>query len=56
MGSLKGAILGALTLAVASAFVTDRFGPSWSPITFYLALFLVLMFRPQGLFGKVVRI
>jgi len=56
MGSLKGAILGAVILAVASAFVTDRFGPSWSPITFYLALFLVLMFRPQGLFGKVVRI
>lgn len=56
MGSLKGAVLGAVILAVASAFVTDMFGPSWSPITFYLALFLVLMLRPQGLFGKVVRI
>lgn len=56
MGSLKGAVLGAVVLAVASAFVTDAFGPTWSPITFYLALFLVLMIRPQGLFGKVVRI
>jgi len=56
MGSLKGAVIGALILAVASALMTHRFGPSWSPITFYVALFLVLMVRPQGLFGKVVRI
>lgn len=56
LGSLKGAVVGAVILAVASAFVTDSFGPTWSPITFYLALFLVLLVRPQGLFGKVVRI
>jgi branched-chain amino acid transport system permease protein len=56
LGSLKGAVVGAVTLAVASAFVTDIFGPTWSPITFFLALFLVLMVRPQGLYGKVVRI
>ncbi|MEX2623546.1 MAG: branched-chain amino acid ABC transporter permease [Acidimicrobiia bacterium] len=56
MGSLKGAVIGALILAVASALMTDRFGPSWSPITFYVALFLVLMVRPQGLFGTVERI
>ena len=53
---LKGAFIGAMALAVASAFVTDRFGPTWSPVTFYLALFIVLLVRPQGLFGKVVRI
>jgi branched-chain amino acid transport system permease protein len=56
LGSLKGAVIGAVILAVASAFVTDSFGPTWSPITFYLALFLVLLVRPQGLFGKLVRI
>jgi branched-chain amino acid transport system permease protein len=56
LGSLKGAVIGAVLLAVASAFVTDLLGPTWSPITFFLALFLVLMVRPQGLFGKVVRI
>jgi branched-chain amino acid transport system permease protein len=56
LGSLKGAFIGAMALAVASAFVTDRFGPTWSPVTFYLALFIVLLVRPQGLFGKVVRI
>lgn len=56
LGSLKGAVVGAVALAVASAFVTNSFGPTWSPVTFYLALFLVLLVRPQGLFGKVTRI
>jgi branched-chain amino acid transport system permease protein len=56
MGSIKGAVIGALLLAVASAFVTDLIGPTWSPITFYLTLFLILMIRPQGLFGAKVRV
>ena len=56
MGSIKGAVMGAIMLAVAAAFVSDRFGPTWSPITFYLALFLVLLVRPQGLFGAKLRL
>lgn len=56
MGSIKGAVIGALLLAVASAFVTSAFGPTWSPITFYLTLFVILLVRPQGLFGAKVRL
>lgn len=56
MGSIKGAVIGALLLAVASAVVTDQIGPTWSPITFYLTLFLILLIRPQGLFGAKVRL
>jgi len=56
MGSIKGAVVGALLLAVASAFVTSLAGPTWSPITFYLTLFLILMIRPEGLFGTKVRL
>jgi branched-chain amino acid transport system permease protein len=56
MGSIKGAVIGALVLAVASAFVSDSFGPTWSPITFYLALFLILLVRPQGLYGTKLRL
>jgi branched-chain amino acid transport system permease protein len=51
MGSLMGAVAGALLLAVAAAFVSHFFGPTWSPVTFFLALFLILLIRPQGLFG-----
>lgn len=56
MGSIKGAVIGALLLAVASAIVTFTIGPTWSPITFYLTLFLILLIRPQGLFGAKVRL
>ena len=56
MGSIKGAVIGALLLAVAGAFVTDVIGPTWTPITFYLTLFLILLVRPQGLFGAKVRL
>lgn len=56
LGSLKGAIIGALVLAVASAFVSDAISPVWAPITFFGALFLILLVRPQGLFGKKARL
>jgi branched-chain amino acid transport system permease protein len=56
LGSLRGALIGALLLAVAAAFVSDRFGPTWSPMTFFLALFLVMLVRPQGLFGKPLEV
>lgn len=52
MGSLMGALVGAMILAVSSVFVSQFLGPTWSPVTFFLALFLILLFRPQGLFGK----
>jgi branched-chain amino acid transport system permease protein len=52
MGSLLGTFVGAMLLSIASAVVSDRFGPTWSPATFFLALFLILLVRPQGLFGK----
>ncbi len=52
MGSLLGALIGALSLSVIAAFVSSTYGPTWSPVTFYLALFAILLFRPQGLMGK----
>lgn len=54
MGSLVGALVSSLLLATAASFVSFYLGATWSPITFYLALFLILLFRPQGLFGKKV--
>jgi branched-chain amino acid transport system permease protein len=54
MGKLLGAVVGAFMLAVAAAYVSNFFGPTWSPITFFLSLFLILLVRPQGLFGEKV--
>lgn len=52
MGSLAGAFVAAMLLSITSSLVSDVLGPTWSPATFYLALFVILMLRPQGLFGK----
>ena len=52
MGSLLGALVGAFLLAITAAYVSYVLGPTWSPVTFFLALFLILMLRPQGLLGK----
>jgi len=52
MGSLIGALVGAFILAICSAYVSFFLGPTWSAITFFLALFIILLFRPQGMFGK----
>jgi len=54
MGKQLGAVVGALILSVAAAFVSNIFGPTWSPVTFFLALFIILLVRPQGLFGDKV--
>jgi branched-chain amino acid transport system permease protein len=52
MGSLIGALIGAFALAIVSAYVSFFIGPTLSSVTFFLALFLILLFRPQGLLGK----
>jgi branched-chain amino acid transport system permease protein len=52
LGSLAGAVVGSLLLAVLAAFVSNWLGSTWSPMTFYLALFIILLVRPQGLFGE----
>lgn len=56
MGSIKGAVIGAFLLGVASSFVVDQIGPTWGPMVFYAALFLILLVRPRGLFGKEVAV
>ena len=52
LGSLIGALVAAVGLAVVAAFATDQLGPEWSYLTFYVLLFGILLVRPQGLFGK----
>ena len=51
MGSMTGAVIGALILSVVSSLVGAYYSPAWSTMVFFLALFVVLLFRPQGLFG-----
>jgi branched-chain amino acid transport system permease protein len=54
MGEIFGAVAGALILAIAAGFVQNLWGPTWQPLTFYLSLFVILLIRPHGLFGKKI--
>lgn len=54
LGRLAGAIVGAFLLSVIAAFVGAYAGATWSTITFFLALFVILLVRPQGLFGDKI--
>ncbi|KAA9006772.1 branched-chain amino acid ABC transporter permease [Histidinibacterium aquaticum] len=52
MGSILGTVVASFLLSVIAAFVGYYFGATWSTLTFYIALFVVLLVRPQGLFGE----
>ncbi|AEQ53632.1 branched-chain amino acid ABC transporter permease [Pelagibacterium halotolerans] len=52
MGSIVGTVVAAFTLSVIAAFVGTFIGSTWSTIVFFLALFVILLVRPQGLFGE----
>lgn len=52
MGSILGTVIAAFTLSVIAAFVGAWAGSTWSTLTFFLALFVVLLVRPQGIFGE----
>ena len=54
MGKLAGTIVGAFVLSIIAAFVGTYFGATWSTMTFFLALFVILLVRPQGLFGDPI--
>ena len=50
LGSLKGAFVGALVIGVLSAFGT-RFFPAFDMALTFILMAVVLLWRPQGLFG-----
>jgi branched-chain amino acid transport system permease protein len=55
MGSLPGALVGALIIGVAEALAAVTITTYLSPIVSYLILFFILVFRPQGLMGPRIR-
>lgn len=54
MGSLSGSIVGAFILGYANSFTSVFIpnGPSWSHLVPIIIIVLMLIIRPQGLFGK----
>jgi branched-chain amino acid transport system permease protein len=55
MGSLPGAVAGALLLGVAETLTATYISLRWAVVVFYLVIMFVLLLRPQGLFGTKLR-
>lgn len=51
LGSLPGALVGGLVLGLAEVFAVQYIGSSWRDLIAFGLLFVILLLRPQGLFG-----
>jgi branched-chain amino acid transport system permease protein len=52
VGDVRGAVIAALVLGLAETAVATLVDPGLTLAAAYLLFVLVLLFRPQGLFGK----
>lgn len=51
LGSLPGALVGGVVLGLAEVYAVNYVGSSWRDMVAFGLLFLILVVRPQGLFG-----
>lgn len=51
LGSLKGTVVAAFIVAAVEVLVGRYMGVTWAPMTLFILMILILIFRPQGLFG-----
>jgi branched-chain amino acid transport system permease protein len=54
LGSVKGTLLGAILLGAIESVGASFFGDGYRDFIGFVAFLVVLSFRPQGLFGRVV--
>jgi branched-chain amino acid transport system permease protein len=52
IGSIPGAMAGGLLLGLTEAYVQGYISTRWSDLFVFALLIVVLLFRPQGLFGR----
>jgi branched-chain amino acid transport system permease protein len=55
MGSLPGAVVGALLIGMGESLTSTYISPQWTTAVPYVVIFLVLLGRPQGLMGARLR-
>lgn len=53
LGSLRGALIASLLMLVVGNITSVIWSPTWSTLVFFVVLAVVLLLRPQGLFGQV---
>jgi branched-chain amino acid transport system permease protein len=52
IGSVPGAMLAGLIVGLAEAFAVQLVGAEWRAAVAFVILVLVLLLRPQGIFGR----
>ena len=55
IGNLKGAVAGGLIIGVVQSISDDQYGQQWTEAVVFTILILIMVFRPEGLFGEEVR-
>ena len=55
MGSLPGALAGAVLLGLAETLTATYGSLQWASVIFYVAILVVLLVKPEGLFGSRLR-
>ena len=55
IGNLKGAVAGGLIIGVVQSISDDHYGQQWTSAVVFSILILIMVFRPEGLFGEEVR-
>jgi branched-chain amino acid transport system permease protein len=55
IGNLRGAVLGGLIIGCIQQLSDNRIGAQWTPAIVFAYLILIMVFRPQGLFGEETR-
>jgi branched-chain amino acid transport system permease protein len=55
IGNLKGAVVGGLIIGVIQAISDTHYGQQWTEAVVFAILILIMVFKPDGLFGEEVR-
>jgi branched-chain amino acid transport system permease protein len=55
IGNIRGAFFGGLALGMMEQFASAVLGSQWKAVTVFVVLILILLFKPNGLFGEAVQ-
>ncbi|MBZ9922391.1 branched-chain amino acid ABC transporter permease, partial [Mesorhizobium sp. BR1-1-7] len=55
LGSLRGTVIAAVLIGLSDGIISMFFSPTLAKIIATLLVAMVLVFRPQGLFGTATR-
>ena len=55
IGNIRGAFVGGLVLGLLETYASAVLGSQWKAITVFVVLVLVLLVRPNGLFGEAIQ-